>query len=55
MTRCKFIKTYKLYRKGNDTCEKDGGLYYGSQPAGCWIALENLIPEKESFWKKVMP
>lgn len=40
--RCKFWKHCEWYEKGNVTCERDGGLYYGmpARPAGCYVRNE---------------
>ena len=43
--KCKFMKICKLYDKDSKTCNKEGGMYYGSKrPAGCYIDTEG---EKE--------
>ena len=39
--KCKYRKQCKFYDKGDRTCMKDGGMYYGfGMPAGCYYEME---------------
>ncbi len=48
--KCKFYKKCKLYNDKSNTCNKEGGIYYGgNKPAGCYRKMTAQQRKEEMY------